>query len=131
MSEIKYNHAEAFCLMQYRCEKCGSTETLWNSRDGVTPFIVACRKCKGHMQHINWHQDKRVLDYFPEPGMRIFTDLTKQIANIEYRVLVNKLWNVGDYPLKKSFKTKEDALKMYLENLDETQPYIFITKGDD
>jgi hypothetical protein len=41
----------------------------------------------------------------------------------------NTVFNDGC--LKKSFKTKEDALKMYLENLDENQPYIFTTKGDD
>ena len=51
----KYNHKEAFCLMQYQCEKCGGLEYLWNSRDGVTPFMLGCIKCDGMMQHINWN----------------------------------------------------------------------------
>ena len=40
--ESKYKHAEAYCLMKYKCEKCGKTEILWNSRDGVTPFMIKC-----------------------------------------------------------------------------------------
>lgn len=47
--ESKYKHAEAYCLMKYKCEKCGKTEILWNSRDGVTPFMIKCEKCDGHM----------------------------------------------------------------------------------
>ena len=41
-SNEEYKHAEAFCLMKYRCEKCGQAEVVWNSRDGVTPFIINC-----------------------------------------------------------------------------------------
>ena len=59
--DSKYNHAEAYCLMKYKCEKCGTVETIWNSRDGVTPFIINCEKCNGHMQHIVSWDDKSEL----------------------------------------------------------------------
>jgi hypothetical protein len=39
----QYNHAEAFCVMTYRCRKCGTVEALWNSRDGVTPLAIIAR----------------------------------------------------------------------------------------
>ena len=59
--ESKYKHAEAYCLMKYKCEKCRKTEILWNSRDGVTPFMINCEKCDGHMQHTDWNEDKRII----------------------------------------------------------------------
>jgi hypothetical protein len=34
-------HKEAFALMLYRGEKPGRVETMWNTRDGVTPFIIS------------------------------------------------------------------------------------------
>ena len=63
----KYNHAEAFCIMKYHCEKCGKEELLWNSRDGVTPFIIGCsdEDCDGHMQHADWHMDRCIPEYKP------------------------------------------------------------------
>lgn len=69
-------HAEAFCLMYYQCEKCYIVELIWNSRDGVTPFIINCVACGGAMRHENWHLDKYLPDYVPQPGQRYFIDLT-------------------------------------------------------
>lgn len=62
-------HPEAYCLMHYRCEKCGKWEILWNSRDGVTPFCVKCRNCDGTMKHEIWDRD------FYAPKLRMFIDL--------------------------------------------------------
>ena len=54
-----YNHKEAFCLMTYRCNDCGFEERIWNSRDGVTPFGLACPQCKGHNHlHADWQNDQ-------------------------------------------------------------------------
>ena len=79
------NHKEAFMLMTYQCEKCKEVETIWNSRDGVTPFIgPTCRRlnnartkqCGGETQHVNWSGDVYVPWYKPEPGERIWRDGT-------------------------------------------------------
>ena len=82
--KIEYQHAEAFCLMTYRCLDCGKEEMLWNSRDGVTPFFIDCKFCKRESQHVNWQKDRRVTDYVPPKGQRIFVDMTddrkKEIA---------------------------------------------------
>lgn len=67
-------HCEAFCLMLYQCEVCRHIEILWNSRDGVTPFIIGCTKCKGSMSHTVWHVDTRVEKLVPPDEMRIFVD---------------------------------------------------------
>lgn len=69
-----FNHAEAFCLMQYKCEACGLTEMLYNSRDGVTPFIIRCVRCGGEAQHVNWKQDFRILN------LRVFINMTEERA---------------------------------------------------
>ena len=76
----KYNHAEAFCLMLYTCKDCGFIEVLWNSRDGVTPFIINCRNCKGEAMHQEMALDVRMPNYKPGLGQRIFIDVTKEKA---------------------------------------------------
>ena len=57
-----YNHAEAFCLMPYLCEKCRVGEWLYNTRDGVTPFMIGCAQpdCDGNMQHASMRHDIRI-----------------------------------------------------------------------
>lgn len=75
----EYSHAEAFALMQYRDKETGEIELIWNSRDGVTPFIVLSR-AGNHSQHVNWRGDERKPDHVPEIGDRIFVDLTMEVA---------------------------------------------------
>ena len=69
-----YNHKEAFCLMTYRCKDCGFEERIWNSRDGVTPFGLACPSCKGHDHvHADWQNDRcnPLFGLFMQPGQRL------------------------------------------------------------
>lgn len=88
-----YNHAEAFKLMKYASDGDGGTdplvERIWNSRDGVTPFVVSnhpdTRKRFGlvEMRHVDWGQD-RIEPFWPHVGLRvgdrIFVDMTKERA---------------------------------------------------
>ncbi len=76
-TEHGHFYAEAFCLMHYKCEKCGKLELLWNSRDGVTPFMISCSNCKGTMAHANWNLDKYAPDHKPQVGDRVFRDSTE------------------------------------------------------
>jgi DNA-directed RNA polymerase subunit RPC12/RpoP len=66
--------------MEYRCQDCSKEEMLWNSRDGVTPFIIGCRFCGGEARHIDWKADVRHTNYQPQPGERIFIDMTPEKA---------------------------------------------------
>lgn len=75
----KHVHAEAFCLMQYQADDGSETELIWNSRDGVTPFVITLRSGK-QARHVNWGQDVYAPDHRPLPGDRIFADLTAQRA---------------------------------------------------
>lgn len=79
---VTYKHAEAFCLMTYQSDDGTEEEIIWNSRDGVTPFVITMKSGKTG-KHINWRNDRRVLDYVPQPGERIFIDLTREKA-VEY-----------------------------------------------
>lgn len=58
--EMQYRHPEAFCLMPYVCERCRAGEWLYNTRDGVTPFMVGCIRCDRMMSHASFRHDIRV-----------------------------------------------------------------------
>ena len=75
-----FTHNEAYCVMQYESDDGKTTELLWNSRDGVTPFCVTAKDNETTLQHVRWGEDKREPFYQPEPGMRCFVDLTKERA---------------------------------------------------
>ena len=125
VSENKYNHVEAFCLMQYGCEHCGFNEELWNSRDGVTPFIINCPKCNGEMKHINWRSDRRLPGYIPKPGKRVFIDMPKEIKEFYIQLRIKRCWDVPlDYAMKNYYKNKEEAFKSLMEDFHEGEPYI-------
>lgn len=93
-----YWHVEAFCLMQYKCNQCGTIEQIWNSRDGVTPFAMACVQgnCNREdslncpLSHINFHNDKCYPEFVPHPGMRIFIDMPEAVARAYTRARWNK-----------------------------------------
>jgi len=100
---MTYNHGEAFNLMKYQCESCKRVETLWNSRDGVTPFVIDCLKCKGMASHVNWGTDVHDENFGYQfivgcfPSMRVFVDMTKDRA-VEFatRRLLN--FEGSEYP---------------------------------
>ncbi len=99
---MSYNHGEAFNLMQYVCEKCHKVETLWNSRDGVTPFVIDCLACHSAAQHTNWQNDIREPGFGHliekwHPTMRVFVDMTKERATeFATRRLIS--FEGSDYP---------------------------------
>ncbi len=117
---MKYKHAEAFCLMHYKCEKCGNIEILWNSRDGVTPFIISCT-CGGQMFHIMWQFDKCVPDFKPEKGQRIFVDMTKEHAEKIAKEIVERCKG-------SRYKLSQDDLKSLAEDIygDGHQPCVIV-----
>ena len=75
----KYNHAEAFALMKYRDRETGKVEIIWNSRDGVTPFIVLSQNGNESV-HFDWQTDRIDPFHVPSVGDRIFVDLTREKA---------------------------------------------------
>ena len=63
--------------MKYRSDDGTEEEIIWNSRDGVTPFVITLRSGK-QATHVEWYNDRRVPNYSPKPGERIFVDLTEE-----------------------------------------------------
>ena len=93
----QFNHKEAFCLMNYRCETCGHTEKIWNSRDGVTPFGICCPSCGETMLHIAWNQDRFAPDHQLHDFQKFFRDGTRAEAE---RILLGRfaLMKQAGYP---------------------------------
>lgn len=81
---LPIHHGEAFCLMTYSCEACWHREVLWNSRDGVTPFGLACVSCKS-LKTYHVGRDKFAPLHIPPPGQRIFVDMTEEAARFYAR----------------------------------------------
>jgi len=81
MSEQEHIFREGFMVMMYECEDCNQVEHIWNSRNGVTPFMIGCRECKGHMSHIQWGKDSFNPNYKPHPHDRVFVDMSQEHAN--------------------------------------------------
>ena len=76
----EYKHKEAFCLMRYESHNGFLIETLWNSRDGVTPFMITNHSGTVEMKHTHWNNDLRKPHHVPQVGDRIFITLTEPLA---------------------------------------------------
>lgn len=119
----KYNHTEAFCLMMYHCESCGKYETLWNSRDGVTPFIIGCAECGGQMQHIRMAFDRQVTDHILNKGDRVFIDMPESLKEPFARKSLNAYKDSEHYD-KHMSKSDEEQVKEIVDNMNEGEPFI-------
>jgi hypothetical protein len=74
-----YVHAEAYALMRYKSDDGLDEEIIWNSRDGVTPFVITLRSGK-QATHVDWNGDFPFPNYQPPLGSRMFVDLTEKRA---------------------------------------------------
>lgn len=122
---------EAYCLMQYQDEVTGEIEWLWNSRDGVTPFMVRSRK--GNMsKHINWGEDRRATDHVPEVGDRIFVDLDEQTARALAASTVERDWDHPEYPMRDAYDSKKQAIKALAEAYvgNGNEPHIVVVNSE-
>lgn len=103
MEKVEYKHREAFCLMVY-ADKHGAKEVLWNSRDGVSPFIITSKN-QTEMQHVRWDLDRCDPGYKPDKGERIFIDNTdpsvEHVIRAKAVEFVNKYWDHETMPMSK------------------------------
>ncbi len=86
--KLTYNHVEAYHHMQYACKE-GHMTWIWNSRDGVTPFMVQCLRpdCEEISQHVRWNEDREEPTYQLQPGDWYFRNGTEKDAEriLRYR----------------------------------------------
>jgi hypothetical protein len=94
----RHVHGEAFKLMTYASGDRQTIEFIWNSRDGVTPFVVTARDGVTQLTHVDWHGDKYQPYRIPEVGERIFVDLTAARAVAAGRRNAERFWNDPAYP---------------------------------
>ena len=127
-SDKAYIHSEAFNLMKYETDDGLESEIIWNSRDGVTPFIISNRDKTKMMTHVRWSEDVCVPNHVPKPGDRIFVDVTPEMMRDGARKQIEKFWDHPTYPMKKSFSTKEEAMET-LSKFNPGEPAV-ITVND-
>lgn len=103
------NHAEAYMVMTYICDQCGAEERVWNSRDGVVPFVIQCVRCDGYKVHRNFNQDIFDPKYYEKllVGDRYFKKATIK----EHKEKVNKRINKLIESAKESEKENIRGLK--------------------
>jgi hypothetical protein len=117
MNEFK--HGEAFMVMQYQDVVTGEIEKIWNSRDGVTPFMITSRQ-GNDAHHINWRGDSRKLDFIPPVGSRVFVDASPDQPHMREAAsrYVEKYWDldIGGMTMKKTFspKTKDETIEYFI-----------------
>lgn len=108
---MKYQHPEAFCLMRYQ-DTLGNVEVIWNSRDGVTPFIVASRQGR-ESKHIDWQRDERAPDHAPLVGDRVFEDQTEECVRKWRDEYIDKWWDHPEHKMSENYpgSTKAEVLE--------------------
>lgn len=133
----KHNHNEAFALMQYKNERTGEIEILWNSRDGVTPFCILSRDGQDEMSHSNWNADRYSPDHSPKPGDRIFVNLELDHALPFSREYVERHWEgSGEYKMKDhplfGLMSKQEAIGYYAATTvgDGNHPHVLTVTAE-
>ncbi|HZG00741.1 MAG TPA: hypothetical protein VEY71_07050 [Chitinophagales bacterium] len=77
-TQSSYKHAEAFCWMYYANKELTFGRWIFNSRDGVTPFITFIDGVE--VVHTAFRHDLRVPQYQPREGDLVWRDTTVQEA---------------------------------------------------
>lgn len=110
-----FSHPEAFRIMLYKSKDGEVVESIWNSRDGVTPFLVGVRDDQDRrmMQHVQWGGDPLALWHVPNIGDRIFVDRTEELSLAEAKRYVERCWESDQ--LAAEFETQTAAIDHYAE----------------
>lgn len=127
-------HGEAFHLMRYRSDDGLEEETLWNSRDGVTPFVISNKDRTKSMTHVDWGKDVYAPDHVPKPGDRVFADMTPEHSAVLAAEHVERYWEDPRFPMKDVFESKEMAVAKFAKEFvgEGDQPVILVvTENDD
>lgn len=109
------NHAEAFMLMQYDSDDGTETEVLWNSRDGVTAFVITLPSGK-QATHARWGDDVFCNESMARAlGVRWFADHTEETARASAVTFVDKFWEHPTTPMQGMWPSREAAIDHFTE----------------
>ena len=114
-----HNFKESFMRMKYASKDGSRVEWIWNSRDGITPFIVFTEdddKGGVELSHVDWHLDQYRPGYTPEPGERVFVTLTEEAARPKAVAYVEKYWEHPERSMREVFAplTKEETVEKFV-----------------
>lgn len=112
-----HKHVEAFRLMLYSSKDGKTLETIWNTRDGVTPFICASKDGKEELRHVMWGGDPYAPHHVPNVGDRVFVDLSQRDAEELAWKTVERYWNAEEQPWCNQFASKQDAFEQVRSEL--------------
>lgn len=105
----RHIYPEAFMLMQYETDDGKTTEWIWNSRDGVSPFCVHTPDGQ-EMMHVRWNEDRYAPNHVPKPGDRIFVTVTAERARELAISQVERFWDDPQYPMREAFASMGEAV---------------------
>lgn len=88
-----HEHVEAFRLMLYSSNDGQEIETIWNSRDGVAPFVVVSRSGTHELRHVLWGGDPYAPHHVPNVGDRMIVTLGRENAERVARETARRFWN--------------------------------------
>jgi len=126
-AKVSYRHAEAFCHMIYRSDDRTVQRSIWNSRDGVTPFGMLDPETGKDLIHADWHLDRRDLRYQPKPGDWIWTDETRQQAEVRARRDAAKIVTM---PMGQD-RTEEELFAVLMKSFQPGQPRLVVVGRDE
>jgi hypothetical protein len=109
-----HSSGDSFMLMKYASKDGLIVEYLWNSRDGVTPFMLLAKDGKTEMSHVDWNRDIYCPNYQPPVGMRIFVRLTRERAVEGARKNVERWWEDNN-GFRERFPDKAEAIEHFAE----------------
>tara|TARA_R110000851_G_scaffold120002_1_gene248065 strand:- start:6186 stop:6719 length:534 start_codon:yes stop_codon:yes gene_type:complete len=88
---------EAFMLMKYVSKDGKTVETVWNSRDGVSPFMLGARdvdvSLDTMLQHAHWGSDIYAPYHVPNVGDRVFVDATEETERPKCEAYLDREWD--------------------------------------
>lgn len=112
--KVGFKHVEAFKLMTYQDEQEPSyKEVIWNSRDGVTPFMISSKDGKRRLKHTDWRNDPHAPYYTPQIGERVFCDLTVERSTEKVRLFLTSMKVAADSGNEKARQEYDEIPKQY------------------
>lgn len=133
-NENRISHSEGYCHMLYMAEDGSDEISIWNSRDGVTPFMVTIEDKV--YQHVGWNGDVYDAQYMPKEGDYIFVDMSFEKL-LEIRLQwwdrcvseeANSIYFYKEYGRDKRKVCRELAMQDRIEHGEPPPDLIKVTK---
>lgn len=104
-----HQHVEAFRLMLYSSADGEEIEAIWNSRDGVAPFVVVSRDNARELRHVLWGGDPYAPHHVPNVGDRMIVTVGPEHVERIARETARRLWSDKGSGYAGQFASEEHA----------------------